>query len=422
MVSPPRGALACRSAARFCTLTSPEGIVRKPVIQDRSHDDLFAQVKRHGICEPCSRLSTAGSIAARSTADSDDRPRTQRVLPPLNGGLHCGVVSCSDCDRAMAGAPASQRRAPLRRLPCPAPPGGACPCSRLSTAGSIAARHGRVLAAWVLPPLNGGLHCGGYWLPVCRGRAQVLPPLNGGLHCGIASDRRPRLRSAVLPPLNGGLHCGRSWSAGNAVHHAGAPASQRRAPLRLIVAARSLASVMVAGAPASQRRAPLRPGGVAAMCAYRCSRLSTAGSIAALPAGAVATPRWCSRLSTAGSIAAWPSDDVPTNRPVLPPLNGGLHCGARLPRHHVRRPGVLPPFNGGLHCGPPSGWRGNLAPGAPAFQRRAPLRPTPREVHVEPVRAPAFQRRAPLRPRPGVDRLARLRACSRLSTAGSIAA
>ena len=54
-------------SGRFCTLTSPEGIVRKPVIQDRSRDDLFAQVKRHGFCEPCSRLSTAGSIAAAPT-------------------------------------------------------------------------------------------------------------------------------------------------------------------------------------------------------------------------------------------------------------------------------------------------------------------------------------------------------------------
>ena len=32
--------------------------------QARSHDDLFAQVKRYRFCEPCSRLSPAGSIAA----------------------------------------------------------------------------------------------------------------------------------------------------------------------------------------------------------------------------------------------------------------------------------------------------------------------------------------------------------------------
>ena len=36
----------------------------------------------------------------------------------------------------------------------------------------------------VLPPINGGLHCGGNEVTGIEGYKGVLPPINGGLHCG----------------------------------------------------------------------------------------------------------------------------------------------------------------------------------------------------------------------------------------------
>jgi len=197
-----------------------------------------------GFRAECSRLSTAGSIAARLYG---------RALP-----------------RLPPGAPAFQRRAPLRRPCCPgsrsAPPG----CSRLSTAGSIAARP-----------------------------------------TGSTASSSP----TVLPPFNGGLHCGRFFTVPGADSAGGAPAFQRRAPLR-------------------QRRQEQ----VARRHRIRCSRLSTAGSIAADgPPGA---------------------PGIPAAR-VLPPFNGGLHCGLMARVVTTGRYGMLPPFNGGLHCG--RAW--TLAPG-----------------------------------------------------------
>ena len=110
------------------------------------------------------------------------------VLPPFNGGLHCGASPT-------AGSRPEQER-----------------CSRLSTAGSIAAPTGKVsdsVPSPVLPPFNGGLHCGevigcedvpGY---------EVLPPFNGGLHCGPPAHHQRSPAIPVLPPFNGGLHCGK---------------------------------------------------------------------------------------------------------------------------------------------------------------------------------------------------------------------
>ncbi len=38
----------------------------------------------------------------------------------------------------------------------------------------------------------------------------VLPPINGGLHCGHDARIQQLLNKLwVLPPINGGLHCGR---------------------------------------------------------------------------------------------------------------------------------------------------------------------------------------------------------------------
>ena len=311
------------------------------------------------------------------------------------------------------GAPASQRRAPLRRQFGRVPARTRSPCSRLSTAGSIAAcalsvRRLRAFGApasqrraplrqllrewrrdhgWVLPPFNGGLHCGGI-----RRTARH----DQGIGRAPAFQRRAPLRHRLR--RRGQLENQR------------APASQRRAPLRLLLIARvlrrstvtcsrlstagSIAADAVAQAgvkdlrraPASQRRAPLRRDGRDVdnvINSVSCSRLSTAGSIAAIiltptvlglalcsrlsTAGSIAActrvnrlsarAPGCSRLSTAGSIAArqprWITMRGGALRAVLPPLNGGLHCGSRCSRSLDSGPGetVLPPLNGGLHCG-----------------------------------------------------------------------
>ena len=374
----------------------------------------------------CSRLSTAGSIAASGTAAG--HRHCAGVLPPFNGGLHCGpLVTCqasrrirgcsrlstagsiaacraSRRSRCIRRAPAYQRRAPLRRRsavrPWSARPGA--PAFQRRAPLRPPAGAGAVRTAAVLPPFNGGLHCGTLSTASVADRAAacsrlstagsiaasttaaalqhgspVLPPFNGGLHCGTRSAHASGRRRHVLPPFNGGLHCGMPCRPGTGRQHDRAPAFQRRAPLR-------------------QRSAGTGNPGVA-----RCSRLSTAGSIAA----------------RARRLHRRPGD------PVLPPFNGGLHCGARAGTSRAQAC-VLPPFNGGLHCGAltavgSSEW---TPTSAPAFQRRAPLRPaSPRQsgygrgvlppfnggLHCGRIAAPS------LRPRPR---------CSRLSTAGSIAA
>ena len=65
----------------------------------------------------------------------------------------------------------------------------------------------------MLPPFNGGLHCGGViegaWAHVW---SACSPPFNGGLHCGLARAVTAETGVFVLPPFNGGLHCGNiSW-------------------------------------------------------------------------------------------------------------------------------------------------------------------------------------------------------------------
>ena len=189
-----------------------------------------------------------------------------------------------------------------------------------------------------------------------RAGAAVLPPINGGLHCGSGTLDRYRCAWQVLPPINGGLHCG----------------PQARCPPSRAATAR---------APAYQRRAPLRhPGGV---------------------------------------VLEGDSDWV------LPPINGGLHCGVRLRTLRA---------HGNVRCSRLS-TAGSIAallsrspgragrPRAPAYQRRAPLRPGRfLNVAFSSESAPAYQRRAPLRQAQAGPDSRMGDACSRLSTAGSIAA
>jgi hypothetical protein len=73
---------------RFCTLTSPESTVRKPGIQ--------------------------GPLARRPVCPGQTARILRAVLPPFNGGLHCGESRRWTFTLGDDSAPAFQRRAPLR--------------------------------------------------------------------------------------------------------------------------------------------------------------------------------------------------------------------------------------------------------------------------------------------------------------------
>ena len=61
----------------------------------------------------------------------------------------------------------------------------------------------------VLPPFDGGLHCGLRSFDAVSGRRQpVLPPFNGGLHCGSSSAGPGVDAVRCAPAVRGGLHCG----------------------------------------------------------------------------------------------------------------------------------------------------------------------------------------------------------------------
>jgi len=377
------------------------------------------------------------------------------VLPPFNGGLHCGartaaidaltVYGCSRLSTAgsiAAGWPGkrgARSPAPCSRLSTAGSIAAArsrtsCRsafrCSRLSTAGSIAARtppRSACPALWGAPAFQrrAPLRPGCFLVAVAT--RPVLPPFNGGLHCGMCP---------TFTPVWTWTGCSRLSTAGSIAAHLhrqrrervpGAPAFQRRAPLR--PAQPSLPRCSRPRAPAFQRRAPLRPGSLAVRPPRHAS---------------------CSRLSTAGSIAASaPAGKAATRPPVLPPFNGGLHCGILAALRSLAAAQGAPAFQRRAPLRRVTGRVQDLGPGgAPAFQRRAPLR---QQVQVSvggPLeRAPAFQRRAPLRPsgddlqlRDAVqvlppfngglhcgrlavrDAITGTRGCSRLSTAGSIAA
>ena len=316
-----------------------------------SRHDLFAQVRRPGICEPCSRRSSAGSIAAAA-------------------GHAPGVVG--------RGAPAVQRRAPLRRRTVTVgPPPRRAPAVRRRAP----LRHHRPAdsvdpSGHVLPPIDGGLHCGSRQGHCIEPVPVVLPPVNGGLHCGTvgavnpqqalhapADQRRAPLRLPGDAPRWRAPGCSRRSAAGSIAAPAtpstargwpGAPAGRWRAPLRQqIVQARALGKH---DAPAVQWRAPLRSAGEALARAQHVLPPVNGGLIAA---GGVPDP----------AVLL-----------VLPPFNGGLHCG---PARRIAATGprlVLPPFVGGLRCG----WL-PAAPvrpvGSPADRRRAQL-PHPRRKRV----------------------------------------
>src|SRR6266566_112918 len=209
-----------------------------------------------------------------------------------------------------------------------------------------------VPASHVLPPLVGGLHCGCTTTARRSAGRRVLPPLVGGLHCGTRS---------VPAMVTDGSECSRRWSAGSIAAATGQAPSTRQAP----------------SAPAAGRRAPLRHdrrGAVGSVlrpvlpplvggphCGMillpkfdplirECSRRWSAGSIAA------ARPHPSLASSSPSAPAAGRRAPLRLSRParepdryqVLPPLVGGLHCGASTNVDFPDCRGVLPPLVGGL--------------------------------------------------------------------------
>ena len=256
------------------------------------------------------------------------------MLPPINGGLHCGgdnnirgAKAGTECSRrAAAGLRCGELMIVTGILLWPA-------CSRCSAAGSIAVRS---------PPGSRPVRC------------RVLPPLTGWLHCGWTNLGKGQPETLVLPPCDGGLHCGRNRLMVRMSPERGAPAMRQRAPLRLAVHRRL---------PSAQCRAPAIKGGL------------DCGS------------------SQYRFVASWNG--------ILPPLIGGLHCGQVKHLQIVGAvTGVLPLFDSGLHCG-----RNRLM------------------VRMSPERgAPAMRQRAPLRLLLRTRHRSDSHVCSRCSMAGSIAA
>src|SRR5579875_2765363 len=254
----------------------------------------------------------------------------------------------------------------------------------------------------VIPPITGGLHCGHLLVSVVVRAARVIPPITGGLHCG-GRDREGYDRDGWRHPAHYGrapLRLRRGRTAETARHESsrplragsiaavmrlpghpgtahGHPAHYGRAPLRHLDLRRRVDDPR--GHPAHYGRAPLRPAGY--------------------------------------------HDTVARDAAVIPPITGGLHCGAVAamrrvsghghPAHYGRaplRPHLRPLPVGGL-------------PGHPAHYGRAPLRHPDLRAAGEPVpRHPAHYVRAPLRQDRGRRTSRDHQPSSRPLRAGSIAA
>ncbi len=426
----PVAAFSCWSTAGSIAATSPPWTViqrrttstgpKRPaplrcVVVDRDHFEGVASTARSG------RLHCG--IPDRHAPGS-----AFVLLPPVNGGLHCGSnTRYSAAVETWA-------------------------CSRQSTAAPLRLRHrhGADVHRRLLPPVNGGLHCGNQiarmprwpveWSSRRSKRAplrldhgdriavqrRLLPPVHRRLHGGAVPNRaleimascsrrskagsiaacrrrRPSLGPAsLLPPVHGGLHCG-------------AFASIRSSRIFLI--------------PRRLTAAPLRCLGQLDLQWLEdlCSRRSKAACIAVMP-----KPRklWSARHDAATHrrwLHCGPVHDLAHTRKalLLPPVNGGLHCGPlRILLPDVAGARSRPSAAGSIAAAPTKFWRtpisacsrrstaGTIAasmpgnqpgtrPSAPAGPRRALLR-NARAGHgdhgVRP--SPAGQRRALLRPVP----------------------
>ncbi len=204
----------------------------------------------------------------------------------------------------------------------------------------------------MLPPIDGGLHCGGDYTTTGTAASPSAP----------AAERRAPLRPAVRRvPLP---------------RHRGAPAVQRRAPLRQLV--RGVDEQRLAGAPAFRRRAPLRlrPADRAPDPCVGCSRLCgglrcgwvmskiSAGDDQRAPAVRRRAPLRRGQVSANGLVDVR-APAIPQRAPLRCAQVGShglVDVGAPAVRWRAplrlaflgpcqRVPLVLPPFTGGLHCG-----------------------------------------------------------------------
>src|SRR5579875_730694 len=301
-----------------------------------------------------SRPLRAGSIAAMGVRVTGRHAAP--VIPPITGGLHCGLAASVTVWQGDQGHTAHYVRAPLRLLAGPRPEHlhlrhpahyGRAPLRRPGPRGVRPDRVGHP-AHYGRAPLRHLRGGGG------RDGGRVIPPITGGLHCGFCSAPRQSRETTVIPPITGGLHCGgkptyrRSLdSTGHPAHYGRAPlrpvrvrgaqvvprgrhpAHYGRAPLRLLLP--SVVRRVRAGHPAHYGRAPLRPDGFSPNGWDRDGHPAHYGRAPLRPGnpplpGLPDMPS--SRPLRAGSIAAFPARCAPVRASrVIPPITGGLHCG-----------------------------------------------------------------------------------------------
>ena len=190
----------------------------------------------------------------------------------------------------------------------------------------------------------------------------MLPPFNGGLHCGEPDRRVFTPLNIMLPPHSGGLYCSarleptvdRSPNTCSCCLAAGS------------VAVRTSTRVTSIGVSWSrcQQRAPLRPDlrALSGCLQHLCSRRSATGSIAvAITTSGAPRPRLSAPPCSGGLHSGIRhAPDGRRAQYVLPPSDGGLHCGNDKLTVKDRHAYVLPPFNGGLHLRPAGHVRLNL--------------------------------------------------------------
>ena len=184
-----------------------------------------------------------------------DRSRRPRLLPPFPGGLHCGPFDIAIGGERMTGAPAVHRRAPLRPAASsrhPATWACAPAVPRRAPLRLVSSRPQRERCATVLPPFSGGLHCGRS-AKAGRGERCSRRP-TGGLHCGERTPSGLACGTCSRRSTAGSIAASRSMVGGEL--EPAIPADQRRAPLRQEACARP--TPVPVGAPAVQRQAPLR--------------------------------------------------------------------------------------------------------------------------------------------------------------------
>ena len=290
---------------RLCTLTSPSRGTTCPLQATARIAPRFR--RSDGPFSASRRPAPHGRAPLRPvTLDAGGR-HADLVVPPLTGGLRCGLLTQAGWGGPYPSRPAPHGRAPLRDKTRAVLPG---------------------LPVRVVPPLTGGLRCGP---PVRRGPPQPSrssrPSRAGSVAAGTWPGWRRRCRQSSRP------------SRAGSVAATSPPAAARCCPRR----------------PAPHGRAPLRRGRPRRPPAGRpaSSRPSRAGSVAASRAGWSPPPGRPVVPPLTGGLRCGTDYG-----PAVGPANPGRpapHGRAPL-RPLVFRAGgargeVVPPLTGGLRCG-----------------------------------------------------------------------